>query len=45
VLKLFAFMAVHFEQTQHLVRLLSAEYPLKAKYMRQRASPKCPPPR
>jgi AcrR family transcriptional regulator len=35
LLQLFDFMATHFERTQHLVRLLSAENLLKAKYMRK----------
>ena len=35
LLQLFDFMADHFERTQHLVRLLSAENLLKAKYMRK----------
>lgn len=34
LLQLFDFMAEHFEHNQHLVRLLSAENLLKAKYMR-----------
>ena len=34
LLQLFDFMAEHFERDQHLVRLLSAENLLKAKYMR-----------
>jgi len=34
LLQLFDFMAEHFERNQHLVRLLSAENLLKAKYMR-----------
>ena len=33
LLQLFDFMAYHFEHNQHLVRLLSAENLLKAKYM------------
>ena len=35
LLQLFDFMAYHFEHNQHLVRLLSAENLLKAKYMRK----------
>ena len=35
LLQLFDFMAEHFEHNQHLVRLLSAENLLKAKYMRK----------
>jgi len=35
LLQLFDFMACHFEHNQHLVRLLSAENLLKAKYMRK----------
>jgi hypothetical protein len=34
LLQLFDFMSDHFERTQNLVRLLSAENLLKAKYMR-----------
>lgn len=40
LLQLFEFMADHFERTQNLVRLLSAENLLKAKYMRM--SPRIP---
>ena len=35
LLQLFDFMAYHFEHNQHLVRLLSAENLLKARYMRE----------
>ena len=35
LLQLFDFMAEHFERNQHVVRLLSAENLLKAKYMRK----------
>jgi AcrR family transcriptional regulator len=35
LLQLFDFMAYHFEHNQHLVRLLSAENLLKAKYLRK----------
>jgi len=40
LLQLFDFMAYHFEHNQHLVRLLSAENLLKAKFLRK--SPRVP---